>query len=77
LGREVHISEVYQVMEQTPGIDHVESLCLFTPEGLADGVAPACLEHVPIPPHYLVNCVLDAASIQIIDPERVFFVVTV
>lgn len=77
LGREVHISEVYQVMEQTPGIDHVESLCLFTPEGLADDVAPACLEHVPIPPHYLVNCVLNAASIQIIDPERVFFAVTV
>ncbi|MFO7632012.1 MAG: hypothetical protein R6W76_05690, partial [Caldilinea sp.] len=77
LGRAVHASEVYQVMEQTPGIDHVESLCLFAPEGLADGAEPTCLEHVPIPPHHLVNCVLDATSIRVIDPERVPFAVTV
>ncbi len=77
LGREVHASEVYQVMEQTPGIDHVESLCIFTSEGLAADVEPTCLEHVPILPHHLVNCVLDAASIRIIDPERMPFAVTV
>ncbi|HAA03396.1 MAG TPA: hypothetical protein DCE18_08495, partial [Syntrophobacteraceae bacterium] len=32
-GRDVHISEVFQVLERTDGVDHVESLRLFTGDG--------------------------------------------
>jgi predicted phage baseplate assembly protein len=35
-GRDVYVSEVYQIIEETDGVDHVESLTLYSREETAD-----------------------------------------
>lgn len=49
-GRAVYRSEVYQVIENVAGIDHVDTLT-FTPPDVAN--------QVTIPPHNLVQCLVD------------------
>jgi len=49
-GRAVYRSEVYQVIENVAGIDHVDTLT-FTP--------PDVENQVTIPPHNLVQCLVD------------------
>jgi hypothetical protein len=62
-GRSVFISEVYEVLEGTSGVDHVEFLTLCTRDeaGLwTDGA-----EEIPILPHYLVAFDGEASEISI------------
>ncbi len=60
-GRDVYASEVYQVIERTPGVDHVESLTLEVREG--DDWAEAD-NRVVIPPNHLV-CFDDSGQVAI------------
>jgi len=60
-GRDVYAAEVYQVIEGTPGVDHVESLTLYTrPQDDNYGEAG---DRVPLPPNHLVR--FDAGSSSI------------
>lgn len=76
LGRDLYRTEVYQVMEQTAGVDHVESLSLFLAAAQAPDRSAATIDFLPIPPHHLPNCVIAPESIQILDPARLPFAVT-
>lgn len=74
LGRHLYASEVYQVIEQVSGVDHVEALWL------SDGDGPAGVDLprggvVRIPPYHLINCVAEPCGIEIRDPEQMPFVV--
>lgn len=62
-GRDVYASEVYQVIEGTEGVDHVESLTLCTGEGGGD-----CLETtdlVMISPNNLVSFDVQESKIEV------------
>jgi predicted phage baseplate assembly protein len=61
-GRDVYSSEVYQVIENTPGVDHAESLRLYT-RGEGDNWADA-QEQVAVPPNNLVHFVAQPGDIR-------------
>ena len=81
LGRDLYGSEVYQIIEQVPGVDHVEMLNLQDitagPDGArtAGGADLPPSKQVSVPPYHLINCVVDVNEITIQDPEQMPFVV--
>ena len=59
-GRDVYASEVYQVVEGTTGVDHVESLALKTQ--LASGTWTDAAGRVSVPENSLVHFLVEAAE---------------
>ena len=55
-GRAVYRSEVYEVLDQVPGVDYVENVVLRGNTEVA---------HVPLQPHELVNVIIDKASLTV------------
>lgn len=76
LGRHLYASEVYQVIEQVPGVDHVEALWLTDGSTPAGGAYLPRTDVVRIPPYHLINCVAEPGGIEIRDPEQMPFVVS-
>lgn len=60
-GRAVYISEVYQVIEDTSGVDHVESVTLHTPGEVSDSIPVG--DRIQIEPWELVNFDFDRSRI--------------
>jgi hypothetical protein len=61
-GRDVYASEAYQVIENTEGVDHVESLTLRTRE---DGGWGEPSDWVAIAPHRLVHFVYQPSDVEV------------
>jgi hypothetical protein len=66
-GRDVHISEVYQVLEDVEGVDHVESLTLSSGDGATWVDADA---HIAVPPDNLVRFDAGASVFVIVSDLR-------
>ncbi len=62
-GRDVYPSEVYQVIEATEGVDHVESIGLYTRDEGSDWTVPN--GRVEVPPNNLVNLVIESGDIEV------------
>ena len=61
-GRDVYASEVYQIIESTPGVDHAESLRLYTRGEGGDWVNAG--DRVAVPPNNLVHFIVQPGDIQ-------------
>lgn len=66
-GRNVHVSEVYQVLESVVGVDHVETLLIDTSPDFAHPVGGHGGASIAIPPDHLVNYVVRPEAITIMD----------
>ena len=62
-GRDIYASEIYQVIEDTPGVDHVESLALLMKTTDEEWIQ-ADNDYIVIPPNNLV-CFDDSGEITI------------
>jgi hypothetical protein len=62
-GRDVYASEVYQVIEQTSGVDHVDALGIYTREPEDEWTIVS--ERLNVPPNNLVHYVALADDLQI------------
>jgi hypothetical protein len=62
-GRDVYASEVYQIIEQTGGVDYVETLRIYTRE--PDDEWTMVGERLYVPPNNLVHYVLQTDDLQI------------
>jgi hypothetical protein len=62
-GRDIYASEVYEVIEGTEGVEHVESLTLCTRQGGDDWVETG--DRVVIGPNNLVNFVVQKGDIKV------------
>lgn len=62
-GRDVHASEVYQVIEETVGVDHVETLTILTRE--PGGAWQDSGNHLSVPPNNLVHFLVDPNDLRV------------
>ena len=62
-GRNVYISELYQVIEETAGVDHVESLDMQTLA--SDGTWVSWAEIIDVPANCLVHFDKEAGQVTV------------
>ena len=66
-GRNVYVSEVYQVLESVGGVDHVEALQIDTNANFSDPAGSNGRNYIKIPDDHLVNYIVCPEAITIAD----------